>query len=140
MFGKICIVFFLKNGPTLAPFCLFSFVSNTNSPEKTEGFSGIPNRIVGVEGTHADHLTTTTVIIVVKGTKIEHLVTLSSCDEDDDDALLSKTNKIRITIFGIVAALKSKRCKMFKTIWVDCFNDLPFELASDVEITRYFPE
>ena len=35
-------------------FCLFSFFSNTN----TVDVSGIQTRIVGVEGEHADHLTT----------------------------------------------------------------------------------
>ena len=41
-------------------FCLFSFFSNTNFTEKTVGFSRIRTQIVGVEGGHADHLTTTT--------------------------------------------------------------------------------
>ena len=52
--------FFSKNGPATASFCLFSFFSNTNFTEKTVGFSGIQTRIVGVEGDHAEHLTTTT--------------------------------------------------------------------------------
>ena len=46
---------FLK-GPTL---CLLSIFSNTNLQKKL-GSSGILTRIVGVEGVHADHLTTTT--------------------------------------------------------------------------------
>ena len=47
------------NGPTPVSLCLFSSFSNTNFTEKTVGFSGIRTRIVGVEGKHADHLTTT---------------------------------------------------------------------------------
>ena len=39
---------------------LFFIFSNTNLTEKTVGISGIRTRIVGVEGEHADHLTTTT--------------------------------------------------------------------------------
>ena len=45
-----------------ASFSLFSFFSNTNGTEKTVGFSGIRTKIVGVEGEHADHLTTTFVV------------------------------------------------------------------------------
>ena len=42
-------------------FFLFIFVLfKHNIIEKTLGFSGIRTRIVGVEGEHADHLTTTT--------------------------------------------------------------------------------
>ena len=52
--------FFLKNGPTPAAFCLFSFFSNTNYAEKGVGFRGIQTRSAGVEGENADHLTTTT--------------------------------------------------------------------------------
>ena len=44
-------------------FCLFSFFSNTFFTEKTVDASGIQTRIVGVEGKHADHLTTTTALI-----------------------------------------------------------------------------
>ena len=47
------------NGQFPASFCLFLFFSN-NFQNKTEDFSGIRPRIVGVEGEHADHLTTTT--------------------------------------------------------------------------------
>ena len=49
---------FLK-GPTTATLCLLSIFSNTNLQKKL-GSSGILTRIVGVEGVHADHLTTTT--------------------------------------------------------------------------------
>ena len=49
----------LKNGPTPASFCLFSFFSITIL-QKIVDLSGIWTRIVGVEGEHADHLTTTT--------------------------------------------------------------------------------
>ena len=53
-------LFFLKkSGPTPAPFCLFSYISNTIL-QKNSRLSGIWTRIVGVEGEHADHLTTTT--------------------------------------------------------------------------------
>ena len=41
---------------------LFFVFSNTNCKEKTAGVSGIRTRIVGVEGEHADHLTTTTAL------------------------------------------------------------------------------
>ena len=46
------------------PWPLFSFFDllNTNILEKTVGFSEIRSRIVGVEGKHADHLTTTTAL------------------------------------------------------------------------------
>ena len=37
---------------------IFVFFSNTNFIEKTVGFSGIRTRIVGLEGEHADRLTT----------------------------------------------------------------------------------
>ena len=57
----------LKNGPTPASFCLFSFFSNSNFTEKTVGFSGIRTRIVGVKSEHADHETTTTFYLVMGG-------------------------------------------------------------------------
>ena len=46
------------NGPTPAPFCLFSFFSNTNFTEKLHVSAGL-------EGEHADHLTTTTALKIV---------------------------------------------------------------------------
>ena len=49
---------FFKNVPTPAYFCLFSFFSNTIFTEKTVGFRGIWTRIIGLEGKHADRLTT----------------------------------------------------------------------------------
>ena len=49
-----------SNGSTPASFYLFSFLSNINCTEKTVGFSWIGTCIVGVEGEHADHMTTTT--------------------------------------------------------------------------------
>ena len=39
---------------------IFSFFSNTNFTGKTVDVSRIQTRIVGIEGEHADHLTTTT--------------------------------------------------------------------------------
>ena len=45
-------------------FCLFSFFSNTRFTERTVGVSRIQTRIVGVEGEYADHMTTTTTIII----------------------------------------------------------------------------
>ena len=53
---------FFTNGPTPASFCLFSFLSNTKFTEKTVGVSGIQSWIVGEEGEHADHLTTTSAL------------------------------------------------------------------------------
>ena len=53
-------VVFLKNGPTPASYCLFSFFSNTKFTEKPVSFSEIRTRIVRVEGEQTDHLTTTT--------------------------------------------------------------------------------
>ena len=41
------------------PLFVFLFFSNTNFTEKTVDVSGIRTRIVGLEGKHADHLTTT---------------------------------------------------------------------------------
>ena len=41
------------------PLCLFSFFSNTNCTEHIVSFSGIQTGIIGVEGEHPDHLTTT---------------------------------------------------------------------------------
>ena len=46
-------------GPNSASF-LFIFVFQTQIYKKTVGLSGIRTLIVGVEGKHADHLTTTT--------------------------------------------------------------------------------
>ena len=60
----LCILISFFNGPTPASFCLFSLFASTNSTEKTVDFSGIRTRTVGVEGEHADHLTTTTADIV----------------------------------------------------------------------------
>ena len=54
------LVFFKKNGQPRPLFCLFSFFTNTNLTEKTVGVRRIRTQIVGVEGKHADHLTTTT--------------------------------------------------------------------------------
>ena len=53
---------FYKSGSTKASFCLFLFFSNTLLQKKTIGFSGIQTRIIGVEGEHADHLTTITAL------------------------------------------------------------------------------
>ena len=50
---------FLKNGPTRPLFCLFSFFSITILQKNCRP-QQIRTRIVGVEGEHADHLTTTT--------------------------------------------------------------------------------
>ena len=53
-------LFFLKKvGQPRPLFCLFSYISNTIL-QKNSRLSGIRTRIVGVEGEHADHLTTTT--------------------------------------------------------------------------------
>ena len=52
--------FFLKSGPTPASFLFIFVLFKHNYSEKIVGFSGIQTRIVGVEGEHADHLTTTT--------------------------------------------------------------------------------
>ena len=41
-------------------FCIFLFIFKHNIKEKTVGFSRIRTLIVGVEGEHADDLTTTT--------------------------------------------------------------------------------
>ena len=41
-------------------FTIFWFFSNTNFTEKAVYFSGIQTPIIGAEGGHADHLTTTT--------------------------------------------------------------------------------
>ena len=51
--------YFFLNGPTPASFCVFSFFSITIL-QKILDLSGIRKRIVGVEGEHADHMTTTT--------------------------------------------------------------------------------
>ena len=56
-----CFFSFFK-WPTPASFCLFSFFSNTKFTEKTVGVSGIQSWIVGEEGEHADHLTTTSAL------------------------------------------------------------------------------
>ena len=50
---------FFKKGPV--SFCSFLFFSSTNFSAKTLGVNGIRHWIVGVEGLHADHLTTTMV-------------------------------------------------------------------------------
>ena len=47
------------NGPTPASFCFF-YLFKHKFYRKTIGFSGILLRFDGVEGEHADHLTTTT--------------------------------------------------------------------------------
>ena len=54
------IVFFKKMGQPWPLFCLFPFFFKHNLYRITVGVSGIRTRIVGVEGEHADHLTTTT--------------------------------------------------------------------------------
>ena len=43
-------------------FVYFRSFQTQNFTEKTVGFSGIRTRIVGVEGQHSDHLTTTTAL------------------------------------------------------------------------------
>ena len=50
--------FFLKKVGQPQP--IFLFFSKNNLQKKTVYFSGIRTQIVGVEGEHADHLTTTT--------------------------------------------------------------------------------
>ena len=52
------------NGPTPAPFYLFSFSSSNVLQKKTVAFSGIRIRIVGVEGKHTDRQTTTTTTLL----------------------------------------------------------------------------
>ena len=49
-----------SNGPTPASFFAYFVFFKQILQKKTEGVSGIQTRIVGVEGEHADHLTTTT--------------------------------------------------------------------------------
>ena len=46
--------------PTLASFCLFSSFSNVILQKNYIDCSGIRPQLAGVEGKHADHLTTTT--------------------------------------------------------------------------------
>ena len=46
-------------------FLSISFFLNTNFTEKTVGVSRISTWIVGVEGKHADHLTTTTTTVQI---------------------------------------------------------------------------
>ena len=53
-------VFLKKMGQPQHLFCFFLFFSNTKFSVKTVDFSGIRTRIVGLEGEHAGHLTTTT--------------------------------------------------------------------------------
>ena len=48
-------------GQPWRPFCLFSVFLKTNFTEQAIGVSRIQTRIIGAEGEHADHLTTTTV-------------------------------------------------------------------------------
>ena len=48
-----------KNGPTPDSFFIFVLFKHKFT-DKTLGFSLIRTRIVGVEGAHSDHLTTTT--------------------------------------------------------------------------------
>ena len=56
---QVCTVF--KNGLTPAYFLVFIFgIFKHKFYRKTVGVSGIRTRIVGVEGKHDDHLTTTT--------------------------------------------------------------------------------
>ena len=50
----------LKNGPTPASFCLFSFFSNTIFTERKCGRQRVSNSDCRIEGKYADHLTTTT--------------------------------------------------------------------------------
>ena len=52
------MVFCNKNGSTPASF-LFYFHSFPAQIEKTVGFTGIRTQIVGVEGKHTDHMTST---------------------------------------------------------------------------------
>ena len=49
-----------KEGPTPTSFCLFSFLFRQQFYRKILDFSGIWTWIVGVEGEHANHFTTTT--------------------------------------------------------------------------------
>ena len=49
-------------GQTWPLFCFFCSFLNTNFTGKTVDVSGIRTRIVGVEGEHTDHLTTTTAL------------------------------------------------------------------------------
>ena len=61
---KLALASLFFNGPTTALFVYFrSF--QTQIYRKTVGISGIQTRIVGVEGEHADHLTTTTAHIII---------------------------------------------------------------------------
>ena len=53
-------VCFLKKWANPGLFLFIFVLFKHNIIEKTLGFSGIRTRIVGVEGKHADHLTTTT--------------------------------------------------------------------------------
>ena len=50
-----------KMGRSRLLFCLFSIFS-AKIWQKNVDFSGIQTRIIGVEGEHTDHLTTTTVL------------------------------------------------------------------------------
>ena len=62
MKGETSDYFFLKNGPTPASFLFIFVLFNNNFYRKIVDLSGIRTRIVGVEGEHADHLTTTTAL------------------------------------------------------------------------------
>ena len=60
----------LKMAQTPAYFVCFLVLLNTNLTEKTVGFPEIRTQIVGVEGEHADHLTTTRIWPVLQRNKI----------------------------------------------------------------------
>ena len=61
---------FFKNGPTSVSFWLFLLFSNANFTKETGGFSRILTQIVGIEGEHADHLTTTTAQLFSFGCRV----------------------------------------------------------------------
>ena len=52
--------FCIENGPFPASFCFFRSFQRHILQKQTVGFGRIRTRIVGIEGKHSDHLTTTT--------------------------------------------------------------------------------
>ena len=114
--GTRYYLYFL-NGATPASFCLFSFFSNTNFTEKTVDFSGIQTWIVGGEGEHTDHLTTTTAptwAVVMVGFFVR----------------LSASLPLSHPFFVLITQSLYKSCHGSISIYVDLFVHLYLQLSA----------
>ena len=117
-------------------FCLFLIFSNTKFTEKTAGIRGIRTWIIGVEGEHADHLTTTTalnndIFHLQARCKIVSLVLSSVCQRLSTRCCFSGSSKLRT---NLISSSRFWNWQLWAAIWIGVLP-IAFFVPIDVDPT-----